>query len=165
MRIPRIRLWMLMLVVAVVGLAMSLVARRERLQRLADYHDRQSLLTMLDDDGREMPFETLEEVTELARRGYLAGGLGYEPGGATQPLTPTPMNWKTIFIVYLKELKDQLRDRRTIISTIVIPTVVMPLIMFGFGTVMTKIIRQAQDEGTSVMIVGSTGAPELVKAL
>lgn len=75
------------------------------------------------------------------------------------------MNWKAIFVVYKKELKDQLRDRRTIISTIVIPTVVMPLIMFGFGTVMTKIIRQAQDEGTSVMVVNSAGAPELVKAL
>ncbi|MBX3737694.1 MAG: ABC transporter permease [Candidatus Didemnitutus sp.] len=75
------------------------------------------------------------------------------------------MNWKAIFVVYKKELKDQLRDRRTIISTIVIPTVVMPLIMFGFGTVMSKIIRQAQDEGTSVMVVNSAGAPELVKAL
>lgn len=75
------------------------------------------------------------------------------------------MNWKSIFVVYRKELRDQLRDRRTIISTIVIPTVVMPLIMFGFGTVMSKIIRQAQDEGTSVMIINSAGAPELVKAL
>lgn len=75
------------------------------------------------------------------------------------------MNWKAIFVVYQKELKDQLRDRRTIISTIVLPTVVMPLIMFGFGTVMTKIIRQAKDEGTSVMVVNSAGAPELVKAL
>jgi sodium transport system permease protein len=75
------------------------------------------------------------------------------------------MNWKAIFVVYRKELKEQLRDRRTIISTIVIPTVVMPLMMFGFGTVMSKIIRQAQDEGTSVMIVNSAGAPELVRAL
>jgi len=75
------------------------------------------------------------------------------------------MNWKSIFVVYRKELRDQLRDRRTIISTIVIPTVVMPLIMFGFGSVMSKIIRQAQDEGTSVMIINSAGAPELVKAL
>lgn len=74
------------------------------------------------------------------------------------------MNWKAIFVVYKKELKDQLRDRRTIISTIVLPTVIMPLLMFGFGTAMTKIIRQARDEGTSVMIVGAAGAPELVKA-
>lgn len=75
------------------------------------------------------------------------------------------MNWQAILIVYLKELKDQLRDRRTIISTIVLPTVIMPVMMFGFGAVMTKIIKKAQDEGTNVMIVGSAGAPELIKAL
>ncbi len=75
------------------------------------------------------------------------------------------MNWQAILIVYLKELKDQLRDRRTIISTIVLPTVIMPVMMFGFGVVMTKIIKKAQDEGTNVMIVGSAGAPELIKAL
>ena len=75
------------------------------------------------------------------------------------------MNWKAIFVVYRKELRDQLRDRRTIISTIVIPTVVMPLIMFGFGTVMSKIIRQAKDEGTSVMVINSAGAPELMKSI
>jgi len=75
------------------------------------------------------------------------------------------MNWQAILIVYLKELKDQLRDRRTLISTIVIPTLIMPVMMFGFGAVMTKIIKKAQDEGTNVMIVGSAGAPELIKAL
>ena len=75
------------------------------------------------------------------------------------------MNWNTILIVYLKELKDQLRDRRTLISTIVIPTVIMPLMMFGFGAVMSRIVKQARDEGTNVMIVGSAGAPELIKAL
>lgn len=75
------------------------------------------------------------------------------------------MNWKAIFVVYRKELRDQLRDRRTIISTIVIPTVVMPLIMFGFGTVMSKIIRQAKDEATTVMVLNAAGAPELVKTM
>jgi len=75
------------------------------------------------------------------------------------------MNWKAIFVVYLKELKDQLRDRRTVISTIVLPTVIMPVLMLGFGAVMTKIIKKARDEGTNVMVVGAAGAPELVKAL
>ena len=32
------------------------------------------------------------------------------------------MNWQHIVTVYLKELKDSLRDRRTLISMIVIPT-------------------------------------------
>ena len=37
------------------------------------------------------------------------------------------MNWRNITTVYLKELKDSLRDRRTLISVIVVPTIVMPL--------------------------------------
>ena len=34
------------------------------------------------------------------------------------------MNWNNIVTVYLKELKDSLRDRRTLMSTIIIPTLV-----------------------------------------
>ena len=43
------------------------------------------------------------------------------------------MNWSRIFTVYCKELRDSLRDRRTVISMIVVPTVVMPLLIFGMG--------------------------------
>lgn len=45
------------------------------------------------------------------------------------------MNWTNILTVYLKELKDSLRDRRTLLSTIIIPTLVMPLLTFGVGKV------------------------------
>lgn len=75
------------------------------------------------------------------------------------------MNWKTILVVYRKELRDQLRDRRTLLSTLIIPAIAMPVLMLGFGAAMNKVFRKAQDEGTSVMIVGSAGAPALVQAL
>ena len=42
------------------------------------------------------------------------------------------MNWNNILTVYLKELKDSLRDRRTLISMIVVPTLVIPVLMFSF---------------------------------
>ena len=45
------------------------------------------------------------------------------------------MNWKNIVTVYLKELKDTLRDRRSLISIIVIPTFVMPALFFGVGKI------------------------------
>ena len=61
------------------------------------------------------------------------------------------MNWQNILTVYLKELKDSLRDRRTLISMIVVPTLIMPIIMFGVGTVMTKVVQQARrSEGAHV---------------
>jgi sodium transport system permease protein len=75
------------------------------------------------------------------------------------------MNWHHIVTVYLKELKDSLRDRRTLISMIVIPTLVMPLIMFGAGLVMSKVVRQAKAEATSLVIVGGGDSPGIVAAL
>ena len=39
------------------------------------------------------------------------------------------MNSRIIFTVFAKELRDLLRDRRTIISMIVVPTLLMPALM------------------------------------
>jgi sodium transport system permease protein len=75
------------------------------------------------------------------------------------------MNWSSILTVYLKELKDQLRDRRTLISMIVIPAIVMPGIMIGTGTIMSKVIKQARQETPSVMILGGEDSPGVVAAL
>ncbi|MDQ5978899.1 MAG: sodium transport system permease protein [Verrucomicrobiota bacterium] len=75
------------------------------------------------------------------------------------------MNWNAIVTVYLKELKDSLRDRRTLISMIVVPTLLMPVIMFGAGFVMSKVVRKAQAEATSLVIVGGADSPGLVAAL
>ncbi|HEY8993411.1 MAG TPA: ABC transporter permease [Lacunisphaera sp.] len=75
------------------------------------------------------------------------------------------MNWNAIVTVYLKELKDSLRDRRTLISMIVIPTFLMPLLMFAAGTVMSKVVRQAREEATSLVILGGADSPGVVNAL
>jgi sodium transport system permease protein len=75
------------------------------------------------------------------------------------------MNWSIILTVYLKELKDQLRDRRTLISMILIPAVVMPAIMVGTGTIMSKVIKQARQETPSVMVIGGEDSPGVVAAL
>jgi len=75
------------------------------------------------------------------------------------------MNWNQILTVYLKELKDSLRDRRTIISMIVVPTLIMPLLMFGGFFVMSKVIKKAQDEATTLVIIGGADSPGVVAAL
>ena len=75
------------------------------------------------------------------------------------------MNWNHIVTVYIKELKDSLRDRRTLISMIVVPALVMPVIMIGVGLIMSKIVRQAKQETPSVMIVGGEDSPAVVAAL
>jgi sodium transport system permease protein len=75
------------------------------------------------------------------------------------------MNWKHIITIYLKELKDSLRDRRTLISMVVIPTFLMPLIIFGVGTIMTKVVKKAQDEQTSMVVIGGEDSPSTLAAL
>jgi sodium transport system permease protein len=75
------------------------------------------------------------------------------------------MNWNNIVTVYLKELKDSLRDRRTLISTIVIPTLIMPLLMFGVGRIMSGVIKKTQEEIPSVAILGGADSPAVVAAL
>lgn len=75
------------------------------------------------------------------------------------------MNWNAICTVYFKEMTDTLRDKRTLITTFLIPTLVIPGIIFGAGFVMTKVIKQAQTEATSVMIIGEDNAPALAAGI
>lgn len=64
------------------------------------------------------------------------------------------MNFKNIVTIYLKELKDSLRDRRTLISTIVIPTVAMPLLFFIAIGVARKVEQKNRAQSSAVMVLG-----------
>jgi sodium transport system permease protein len=75
------------------------------------------------------------------------------------------MNGRAIHIVYGKELRDSLRDRRTIISMIVVPVLVMPLLMFGVGALMMKTMTKARQEIPRVMIIGGENSPKVLSAL
>lgn len=75
------------------------------------------------------------------------------------------MNWNAIVTVYLKELKDSLRDRRTLVSMIVIPTLVMPVLMFGVGQIARKVITKAKEEIPRVMVLGGADSPGVVAQL
>ena len=52
------------------------------------------------------------------------------------------MSLRNIGIVYRKELIDSLRDRRTVISMIVVPLLVMPLLTIGMGVLLLSMIGQ-----------------------
>lgn len=75
------------------------------------------------------------------------------------------MNGRAIGIVYRKELRDSLRDRRTIISMIVVPVLAIPLLMFGVGTLAFKTMAHAREEIPRVMIVGGEDSPKVLAAL
>lgn len=70
-----------------------------------------------------------------------------------------------IGVVYRKELTDQLRDRRTLISMIVVPIVLFPLLTVGFGTLAVWSVQKARRQGATVMLLEAEHAPELAQRI
>ena len=75
------------------------------------------------------------------------------------------MSWPNIATIYGKELRDMLRDRRTLLSMIVIPTLLMPAITTVIGVVSYRIVRQARATTPVVMLVGGDDSPRARAAL
>lgn len=75
------------------------------------------------------------------------------------------MSSRNIGIVYRKELTEALRDRRTLISTILVPLLLFPVLSVGFGAVAMLMIGKAQEEKPQVMILGGEDSPTIVDGL
>ncbi len=75
------------------------------------------------------------------------------------------MRLRNLGIVYQKELLDSLRDRRTIISMIVVPMLAMPALMLGMGTLAVRLVTRAQQEIPKVMVLGGEDSPKTLAAL
>ena len=71
------------------------------------------------------------------------------------------MDLRRVGIVYRKEILEALRDRRTIISTIVIPIILFPLIFVSFGGLAGKMVKSVQAERAKIAIIGEENAPVL----
>jgi sodium transport system permease protein len=71
------------------------------------------------------------------------------------------MDFRRIAIVYRKEMLEAIRDRRTIISTIVIPIILFPIIFVTFGKMASTMVKTAQTERSKIAIIGAEHAPEL----
>jgi len=75
------------------------------------------------------------------------------------------MKLRNIWIVYRKELRDSLRDRRTLIAMVVVPILIMPLISIGIAVLMAKVFGEAQKEVPTVMILGGSNSPKTLSEL
>jgi len=75
------------------------------------------------------------------------------------------MSLRNIGIVYRKELIDSLRDRRTVISMIVVPLLVMPLLTIGMGILSLTLVGLAMREIPKVMILGGEDSPHVREEL
>jgi sodium transport system permease protein len=75
------------------------------------------------------------------------------------------MNGRNIGCVYRKELTEWLRDRRTLISTVVIPLLAFPLMMVGFSALAIMLVGQAKKETPKIMVLGGLDSPAVLDGL
>ncbi|HET6144785.1 MAG TPA: ABC transporter permease [Candidatus Acidoferrales bacterium] len=75
------------------------------------------------------------------------------------------MSLRNVGIVYRKELVDSLRDRRTLISMIVVPLLVMPLLTIGMGVLSIALVGIAMREVPRVMVLGGEDSPGVLAEL
>ncbi len=75
------------------------------------------------------------------------------------------MNFHAIGVVYRKELTEWLRDRRTLISTVVVPLLAFPILISGMISLSTLLIGSAKKEVPKIMIIHAEDSPGIVAAL
>jgi sodium transport system permease protein len=75
------------------------------------------------------------------------------------------MSLRNIGIVYRKELTEALRDRRTLITTFLVPLLMIPVLGAGFTGVMSMLYGNAKKEKSKVMILGGADSPNVVDSL
>lgn len=75
------------------------------------------------------------------------------------------MRLRNVKTIFFKELIDVLRDRRTLISMILLPILVMPGIMMLVGLFVSKNIEREKQQISKVVVLGDQHAPDIVKKL
>jgi len=70
-----------------------------------------------------------------------------------------------IAIVYRKELTEALRDRRTLISSLLVPLLLFPILTAGFSAAAVYMIDRAKNESPKVALVGGEDSPHVLDQL
>lgn len=75
------------------------------------------------------------------------------------------MNPKTVIIVFLKEILDIIRDRRTLIFMILLPLIMIPLLFNLMSTFMIGSEKAIASRSSRVAVIGEEYAPQMVRFL
>ena len=75
------------------------------------------------------------------------------------------MNWNNIRLIYFKEISGAIRDRRTLISMIIIPLIFYPLLFLGIGYFTMMGQEKSESLPSVVTVRGEEYAPELMETL
>jgi sodium transport system permease protein len=75
------------------------------------------------------------------------------------------MAWRNIGIVYRKEMTEALRDRRTLLSTILVPIMLFPALTVGLGYTIASLVEEATRAPAKIMILGGEDSPGVLDGL
>ncbi len=75
------------------------------------------------------------------------------------------MNLRAVGIVYRKEFTEWVRDRRTLISTVLVPLFLFPVMMVGFSALAVVMVGKAEKETPKIMILGGDDSPQLLASI
>src|SRR5256712_5576816 len=68
-----------------------------------------------------------------------------------------------VFAVFLKEMLETLRDRRTLVVALVLPVILMPVVTLGVPYLAERQRHQRETVASRVAIVGGSFAPDLIR--
>jgi len=68
-------------------------------------------------------------------------------------------------IVFWKELREVLRDRRMLFSTVISPLLITPLLLWGIGVAVQQRQESAQKQVLPIAVVAPAGGRELISAM
>jgi len=69
---------------------------------------------------------------------------------------------RNIITIWKKELKDTIRDRKTLMAMIVMPMLLMPLLIVGMGKFAEYQIKKAEEQEVKITFINKDSAPLLV---
>src|SRR4051812_24866515 len=75
------------------------------------------------------------------------------------------MRFDILKTIYRKEMLDQLRDRRALLSMVIVPLVAIPALMVGMGFVISILEKKAEDQSKTLGIALKVESPEIRQAI
>src|SRR5208282_1514950 len=75
------------------------------------------------------------------------------------------MRFSMIRAIFQKELLDIVRDRRAMISMVVVPLVVFPLLIGGMARLIPMIAQRAEQEASTLSIAARVSTPAIREGL
>ena len=114
------------------------------------------------EDGRGTALERNSSLSDTSTKCWRCMTMATQHSAFTeqQPKTDKP-RFAAIVIIYAREMRDQLRDRRTLFTIALLPIMLYPLV----GTLLLQIAQFTRQHTTTVCIVGAAniqGVPPLL---